>query len=70
MTDRLPRVVCLVYDSPPPGESQQAEEITVLVDRVEIAARTSVVADVPESFALGTADRGYGCASLKAHLTP
>ncbi len=71
-TDRAvaARVVCLVYDFPTPGEAQQAEEITVLVDRVEIPGDSTAIANVDDGFLLAAAERGFGCDSLKAHLTP
>jgi len=64
------RVVCLLYNVPAPGEAQQAEEIAVVVDRVEVAAASSAVAAVPEWFVAQATDRGFGCDSLKSHLTP
>ena len=71
-TDRAvaARVVCVVYDFPAPGEAQQAEEITVLVDRVEIPGDSTAIANVDDGFLFAAAERGFGCDSLKAHLTP
>lgn len=64
------RVVCLVYDSPAPGHAQQAEEISVVVDRVEVPAGEAVTTAVLDSFRQRTLEVGFGCASLKAHQTP
>jgi hypothetical protein len=64
------RVVCLVYDRPSPGNAQQADEVTVVLDRVELAAGETVSTGVTESFAQRTAVLGFGCDTIKAQLTP
>lgn len=64
------RVVCLLYDRPAPGEAQQAEEIAVVAERIEVAPASTVVASPSQAFASQISGRNYGCDSLKAHLTP
>lgn len=64
------RVVCLVYNSPAVGEAQQADEVAQVVARFEVSGSSRATAAVDESFVADLADRGYGCDSLKAHLTP
>lgn len=64
------RVVCLLYNAPAPGEAQQAEEISVVAERIEVSGESSVVASASPSFTAEIASRGFGCDSLKAHLTP
>lgn len=64
------RVVCLVYDDPAPGRSQQATEITEVVSRTEVKAGAVQSTAVAPEFAQRSEQLGYGCASLKAHATP
>ena len=64
------RVVCLLYDEPPPGEPQQATDVIVIADASEIAAGSSITIDVSSEFLADAAKRGASCHSLKAHLTP
>ncbi|MFN8022091.1 MAG: hypothetical protein U0Q03_11240 [Acidimicrobiales bacterium] len=64
------RVVCLVYDSPAPGNAQQAVEVSVVVEATLVAAGRRAVLPVSAAFAARTARLGYGCDSLKLHPTP
>ena len=64
------RVVCIQYDTPSDGQAQQVVEVLVLADRVEVAANSATDVDLPAGVAAVLAARGYGCSSLKAHLTP
>lgn len=68
--DAMVRVVCLNYDQPSPGNAQQAEDVTVVADRIRVPAGDSVRVEVSDQFARRASQLGYGCGSLKAHLTP
>jgi hypothetical protein len=64
------RVVCLDYDSPPEGVSQQATEMSVVSARIVVPASSDLTVPASEDFARRTRGNGYGCSSLKAHPTP
>ncbi len=68
--DRALRVVCILWNRPAPGEAQQAAQVDVVVERVMVPAGATVVADASAAFIERTDALGFGCESLKAHLTP
>ena len=63
------RVVCILWNSPEPGHAQQAERVDTVIDTVTIRAGQSVVVPVSDAFLERTELFGFGCDSLKAHLT-
>jgi hypothetical protein len=64
------RPVCLNYDDPAPGRSQQAIERIEVVDRVALEGGESRSVEVSSSFRELARSRGYGCASVKSHFVP
>ena len=62
------RVVCLSYDDPSPGSSQQAIERIELIDRVGLRGGETLSVETSSAFANLARSRGYGCASVKSHF--
>lgn len=68
-SDIAVRIVCIDYDSPDPGEAQQAVEIIEVVDLISLPPKSTESVSVSSQFADRTAQLGFGCSSLKAHPT-
>lgn len=63
------RVVCILGNSPEPGHAQQAEQVDEVVEEVRVRAGETVFVPVSQGFAARTEALGFGCHSLKAHVT-
>lgn len=70
LSDVTIRIVCILWSSPDIGEAQQAEKVDVVVERTTVLAGETLVMEVSSEFTERVESLGFGCGSLKAHLTP